>query len=500
MTSPRSAPPTLSGFSHERWLGAGGFADVFLYRQSRPERHVAVKVLRARSVSATELAQFDAEANHMARVSNHPYIVQVLEVGQADDGRPYLVMEYYPQPHLGARMSSAPLAVPEVLRLGVQVASAVETAHRAGILHRDIKPANILVSEFGKPGLTDFGIAELDGGSAHQPGGMTIPYAAPEVITGSRRPGPRSDLYSLGATLYALLTGRSPWEQPDGANTEKAILTRVLHSAPPRTGRPDVPPALEHVLTQSLAKDPDHRHISAYALARALQDVERSLGLSITDLEVRVDPVPRRLLDEEPSDDRTRARVAVVAQAGPSAPAAAPSPARVQDRLRQAPPPAADATVVRRLAQAEPSHEASVPRRGRGRRLAVVGTIALAATAGGALFVSERGEAPTDRARVPTAAPADAAPDTTQGAAAPVTPATVEVVLDGDEAVVTWAAEDAQQGDQWRLKRLDVDVPYLDSATPEVVLPIRQGERPCVAVAMLRAGRLSDFSSPGCAR
>jgi serine/threonine protein kinase len=135
---PRSAPPELPGFTPDRWIGGGGFADVFLYTQLRPSRSVAVKILRREHLSAQALANFDAEADIMAEVSTHPYIVTIFASGVSPDGRPYIVMEHYPQPNFGERARGGALDLTEVLRTGIQVASAVETAHRAGIVHRDI--------------------------------------------------------------------------------------------------------------------------------------------------------------------------------------------------------------------------------------------------------------------------------------------------------------------------------------------------------------------------
>ncbi|MFP5371916.1 MAG: protein kinase domain-containing protein, partial [Actinomycetes bacterium] len=123
MSGPRSEAPVLPGFTPRRWLGGGGFADVFLYLQHKPEREVAVKVLRAAALDQEALDRFDAEANLMARVSTHPHIVTVYTADVAADGRPYLVMEYYPKPHFGERCRAGGLPVADVLRVGIQVSS-----------------------------------------------------------------------------------------------------------------------------------------------------------------------------------------------------------------------------------------------------------------------------------------------------------------------------------------------------------------------------------------
>ncbi|WP_374945780.1 serine/threonine-protein kinase, partial [Agreia sp.] len=156
---PPSAPPEIAGFTHEQLLGSGGFADVFLYEQRMPRRRVAIKVLLSEALTEGARENFDAEANLMAQLSTHPSIVTIYQADIAPDGRPYLVMEYCSRPNLAARYRREKISVAEALRIGIQVAGAVETAHRAGILHRDIKPANILTTEYNRPALTDFGIS-----------------------------------------------------------------------------------------------------------------------------------------------------------------------------------------------------------------------------------------------------------------------------------------------------------------------------------------------------
>ena len=151
--------PKIPGLVFVQPLGSGGYADVFLYEQQSPRMPVAVKVLKSEGLTDALRQQFVEEADTMAALGDHPYIVQVFRSGTSDDGRPYLVMKYYPPPNLAMRARAERFSVEDVLRTGIQLASAVETAHRAHIMHRDIKPANVLVSAYGAPGLTDFGIA-----------------------------------------------------------------------------------------------------------------------------------------------------------------------------------------------------------------------------------------------------------------------------------------------------------------------------------------------------
>ncbi len=284
-------PPQLPGHTFVRRLGAGGYAEVFLYEQNNTHLRVAVKVLFKENLSDRIREQFAAEANAMAELADHPNIVQVFQADVTRDGRPYLVMKYYPRVNLAIRARSERLSVPEVLQIGVRISCAVETAHRAGILHRDIKPANILTSQYGEPGLSDFGIATKDA-KGDEGEGLSIPWSAPEVVF-SLSPGDRSsDVYSLGATLWHLLAGRSPFENPGGDNSPAALMRRIRENPVPRTGRQDVPDSLERLLSQTMAKRPIDRPQSALHLARGLQAIES---------EQRWAQTPLVLLDEEVS-------------------------------------------------------------------------------------------------------------------------------------------------------------------------------------------------------
>ena len=287
-----SAPPVLPGYAHVRTLGLGGFADVFLYRQELPRRDVAVKVLLAGSLDDEVRERFQTEANLMAQLSHHPSIVTVYQADIASDGRPYLVMEYCSRTGLAERYRTERISVAEVLRIGVRLASAVETAHRAGILHRDIKPANVLTTDFGWPALTDFGIAATTGQGGGATVGMSIPWSPPELLAEHPRGDERSDVYSLGATLYSLLAGRTPFEIPGGQNGAQQLVARIERAPLPPTGRDDVPRELQAVLERSMAKVPELRYPSAAALGRALQQVEADLRLPVTPLDLLDDGTP----------------------------------------------------------------------------------------------------------------------------------------------------------------------------------------------------------------
>lgn len=277
-------PPELPGLDYVQPLGSGGYADVFLYEQQMPRMKVAVKVLKTEGLTQAIQQQFIDEANTMAQLADHPYIVQVFRSDTSDDGRPYLIMKYYPPPNLAQRARAARFSVEEVLRTGIQLASAVETAHRAGVIHRDIKPANVLVSQYGSPGLTDFGIAGRGGALEELDDdiGVSIPWAPPEVLFGQSNGDARADVYSLSATLWQLLVGRSPFEVPGGDNSAYALMPRIRSNPPPTTGRADVPQSLERLLAQAMSKNPLARPASAIEFARSLQAIEQDERFSRT--------------------------------------------------------------------------------------------------------------------------------------------------------------------------------------------------------------------------
>lgn len=316
----RHPPPDIPGLRFVTQLGTGGYSEVYLYEQQRPRMNVAVKVLTRPDLTDQVRRQFTAEGDAMAALADHPSIVQVFNADIAPDGRPYLVMKYYPNPNLGVRARSERLSIAEALRIGIEISSAVETAHRAGILHRDIKPANILISQFGAAGLTDFGIAasKLDATGAD---GLSVPWSPPEVLFSHTAPDVQADVYSLAATIWHLLVGRSPFEVPGGDNQSAALMRRILEQPPPRTGRADIPDSLDRLLQQAMAKQPLSRPPSALAFARGLQAVEQEQRLALT--QIIVPPSEHQVTREigGPDSDATRIKAPTRLQAQLPAPA-----------------------------------------------------------------------------------------------------------------------------------------------------------------------------------
>ncbi len=287
-------------------LGAGGMGEVYLARDTRLERTVAVKVLPARFAASPELRQrFEREARAVAALS-HPHICALYDVG-SQEGIDYLVMEYLEGETLAARLEKGPLPLEQALRYAIQVADALAQAHRQGVFHRDLKPGNIMLTKTGAK-LLDFGLAKL-GAEGPGPGvgertlsqaltqaGTilgTVQYMAPEQLEGKAADA-RSDIFAFGAVLYEMFTGREAFS----GGSHASMITAIMSSQPPpvSTLQPAAS-ALDHLVEKCLAKDPAERWQTAHDLASELKCIA---GVSITGS--RVTTVPA----EAPPPDQGR--------------------------------------------------------------------------------------------------------------------------------------------------------------------------------------------------
>ncbi len=265
-------PRDFGGFELLEEIGRGGMGVVYKARQKELDRTVAVKmILDSYLASEEHIRRFHEEARAAARVE-HSNIVHIHEVGQWNDQH-YFAMEYIAGDSLAQKVADGKIDPDQAALLVQRVARAVDHLHRQGIIHRDLKPSNILIDGDGEPHVTDFGLAKVfcQEGPATATGVIvgTPSYMAPEQATGeTEKLGPRSDVYSLGAILFELLTGRPPFQEQRPLDT----VMKVLSGEPPlpRTLNRKVPRLLELVCLKCLAKSPEDRYESAAALADEL--------------------------------------------------------------------------------------------------------------------------------------------------------------------------------------------------------------------------------------
>jgi len=317
--------PDIPGHRVAGVLGKGGFATVYRSWQLAVGREVAVKVDNRVLLSDRDRRRFVREVTAAGRLSGHPHVIDVYDAGTLGDGRPYLVMELCPAGSLNdALRRHGPMSPGQVRDIGIRIADALAAAHAAGILHRDIKPANILINRYGMVGLSDFGLASIMAAEGEQSATrdtLTPAYAPPESFRGED-PTVAADLYSLAATLYALLTGRPPRFPADGRSPD-IVAIMMLHNKPV-DDVPGTPPELMALLRRSLAPDPAVRPPSAAALRDAL--------VALTAWPAGPSPQAAR-----PAGPRGQPRPAVLPERAPSTgnagplhtqvPAAAPIPA-----------------------------------------------------------------------------------------------------------------------------------------------------------------------------
>ena len=256
----------------ERELASGGMATVYLARDLRHERRVAIKVLHPELSAMLGSERFLSEIRTTASL-HHPHILPLFDSGSADDLL-YYVMPLVEGESLRARIArEKQLPVADAVAIVSEVADALEYAHRRGVVHRDIKPENILLQE-GRPLVADFGIAlamQSAGAERMTRTGLSLgtpPYMSPEQASGSATIDGRSDVYSLACVLYEMLVGDPPFT----GSTPQVVIARVIADppAPLRTARPNIPAPLEATIVRALAKLPADRPASARAFAESL--------------------------------------------------------------------------------------------------------------------------------------------------------------------------------------------------------------------------------------
>src|ERR1700674_1912980 len=264
-------------------LGAGGMGEVYRARDTRLERTVAIKILLEHfSADPVRKQRFEREAKTISSL-NHPHICVLYDVGH-QDGIDYLVMECVEGETLAKRLEKGPLPLDQVVKFGGQIADALDKAHRSGVVHRDLKPGNIMLTSSGAK-LLDFGLAKpavplTSGATLTAAATQTTPvtqegtilgtfqYMSPEQIEGKELDG-RSDIFSLGAVLYEMLTGQRAFQGKSQLSVASAILEK--EPAPISTVKPMTPPSLDHAMRRCLAKDPEERWQTARDIAIELK-------------------------------------------------------------------------------------------------------------------------------------------------------------------------------------------------------------------------------------
>ena len=275
------------GYTVERELGSGGMATVYLARDVKHQRQVALKVLHPDLAVSLGPERFRREITTAAQLQ-HPHILGVYDSGETSTGQLWFTMPYVEGESLRDRLRrEGQLPVGDALRITREVASALAYAHQRGIIHRDIKPENVLLTGQGDALLADFGIARALSGSATDTGltatGLAIgtpQYMSPEQASGERTLDARSDVYSLGALLYEMLAGEPPFTGPSA----QAVIAKMLSSAPPsvRGVRPAVSPSVDAAIQRALAPVPADRWPSAGEFASALETAERTAAAPVS--------------------------------------------------------------------------------------------------------------------------------------------------------------------------------------------------------------------------
>ncbi|TFH52875.1 serine/threonine protein kinase [Actinomyces viscosus] len=272
--------PTVPGVRLGEPLGQGGFATVYAGEQISLQRPVAVKIDSRPLHDERNRRRFMREMAAASRISGHPNAVSLIDSGVLPDGRPYLVMERCDGGSLAQVLEREELSAAQAVSIVTAVSSALGAAHEAGVLHRDIKPGNILIDAYGSPRLSDFGLAAIQREGIQSSvtlDTMTPDFAPPEAFT-LADPTPSGDVWSMGAVLFTLLTGRGPRRAADGgALSLPKIINRL--SVPADTSDLRIPEALRPLLDRALHPDPAQRYRDGNELTEALArvgDIPRS--------------------------------------------------------------------------------------------------------------------------------------------------------------------------------------------------------------------------------
>ncbi len=496
---------SIEGYDDVTRIGGGGFSVIYKATDTRHSRTVAIKVLDLEKLDDRVKRAFTRECQTMGRVSQHPNIVTLFDSGFAEGGVPYLVMPFYEGGSCGDLVkASGPMSVADVLETGVEIASALESAHQANVVHRDVKPDNIFIDRYDRRVLGDFGISAFSGvdrSNETTTSGLsfTPAHASPEVLN-EKDPGPASDLYSLGSTLYTLLTGSNPFH----AASMGSLIMKVLNDPPQPIERTDIPSSLHEIINDLLRKDPSTRPQSAAEVARRLQQTQADAGLRLSEIVIE-NEAPYPSIDlrdtpevrEVPAVDRTHVPESVpdVVEVGE------PTPPGVldQDRTNLITGPARPGASVA-APVAAPSEQFQVePTSPKRAIIAALSTLAFLVVGGFVVWTAVQSpEDIGDERETPTDFQADD-DDVQIIQALPQVPLDVAAEeLTSSTVRFTW--EDGEvEGTTWQVRRSDRAEDLGRVEEPRIDLPgLLATERPCIEVRSNVDGVWSAWSATAC--
>jgi hypothetical protein len=362
--------------------------------------------------------------------------------------------------------------VSEVLRIAIKIGSAIETAHRAGVLHRDIKPSNILTTAHGDPVLSDFGIAvTLSESENLETVGMSIPWSAPEILMDETAGTIGSELWSYAATVYSLLAGRSPFEMPGEPNKSTDLIARINRAKPSSTGRSDVPESVEHALASALSRKSGSRQGSVLELVHEFQAAEVELGLSPTPIEVAMDDWA--LATVAKLENPRRLRPGQVLPVSPAQRLKRRRPVTIDDNFGSFDNDMVDATVPRRKTDTSP-----IPRGGGMQVVAWAGVVvaALIVVLSALVTFTELQTRPSEIATV----------------------SDISAAVSNDVVKFFWADPGVEDGDFYQITTIDGQAQVQQRET-SFVITAQSGEKVCISVAVLRDGKSGSSSTQKCA-
>lgn len=503
--------PNIPGVTDLAVIAKGTSATVYRGEELAMHRKVAAKAMHYRLGDQAGRQAFEDECARAGEVGEHPCAATLYRSG-FDGDRPYIVMQYYAGGSLASKLKAGyEFSVAEVLTTGVRIASALQFAHDLGILHRDVKPENILSDAFGDTVLADFGIAiDRDGPERDLRRRMTPAFAAPEVL---QRGGgwPVSDVWSLAATLYALLAGRPPFYDP--AQPDEAANQRALTGPLPALGRPDGPPHVTDTLARALIGEPDRRTVSARRLHDELRDDLSKLGVRPPPVSLAPAhapapahvPAPTQPPAQRPATPPTPAHIpAAPAPTAPTPAAPAPTPAYLSSETGFL--PTGEAFRVVKPAAGDPARPRSTGQPGRTTLLAIGGGV-LAVAVGLAAFalIEHRQQARTTansgRANSSPAPSKASAPET----AVPPPPTEVTAVpVHGSAVQISW--RDTAPPGRYRQVVISLGAGnksyVVADRSPQVISGLDPAKPYCFAVGYVYnlSGAASYSTPPACIR